>query len=42
MNDVMFIYHDAENVLKIIDKYFKLNNSSIGDLDMYLGSKLKK
>ena len=40
VDDVMVINHDAESVLIRIDKYFKLNHSSIGDPDIYLGSKL--
>ena len=37
---VMVIHNDAESVLRQIDKYFKLNTSSIGNPDIYLGSKL--
>ena len=37
----MVIHHDADIVLRQIDKYFKLNPSSIGDPDIYLGAKLK-
>ena len=39
---VMVIHHDAESVLRRIYNYFKLKPSSIGDPDIYLGSKLKK
>ena len=42
VDDVMVIHHDAESVLRRIDKYFKLKPSSIGDPDIYLGSKLNK
>ena len=35
--DVMVIHHDVESVIWRIDKYFKLNPSSIGDPDIYLG-----
>ena len=42
VDDVMVIHHDAESVLRRIDKYFKLRPSSIGDPDIYLGSKLNK
>ena len=42
VDDVMVIHHDADSVLRIIHKYFKLNPSSIIDPDIYLGSKLKK
>ena len=38
----MVIHHDADIVLWRIYKYFKLNPSSIGDPDIYLGDKLKK
>ena len=37
----MVIHHDAESVLRRIDKYFKLNPSSIGNTDIYLGARLK-
>ena len=40
MDDVTVIHHDADSVLWIIDKYFKLNPNSIGDPDIYLGAKL--
>ena len=39
---VMVIHHDDERLLIRIDKYFKLNPSSISDPDIYLGSKLNK
>ena len=37
----MVIHHDADSVLQRIDKYFKLNTSSIRNPDIYLGAKLK-
>ena len=40
VDDVMVIHHDTDSVLRIIDKYFNLNPSSIGEPDIYLGSKL--
>ena len=42
VDNVMVIHHDADIVLWLIDKYFKLNPSLIGDPDIYLGAKLKK
>ena len=39
---VMYIHHDAENFLRRINKYFKINTISIGDPDIYLGAKLRK
>ena len=39
VDNFMVIHHDAESVLRRIDKYFKLKTSSIGDLDIYLGAK---
>ena len=42
VDDVMVIHHDAESVLWKIYKYSKLNPSSIGNPDIYLGAKLKK
>ena len=41
VDDVMVIHHDAESVIHIIDKYFRLNTSSIGDPSIYLVAKLK-
>ena len=38
----MGIHNNAECVIRIIDKYFKLNPSLIGDPDICLGAKLKK
>ena len=42
VDNVMVIHHDTESVIRRIDKYFKLNPSSIGDPEIYLGAKLKK
>ena len=42
VDDVMITHHDAESVLRRIDKYFKLNPSAFGDPEIYLGAKLKK
>ena len=42
VDDVMVIYHDAESVLRRIDKYFKLKQSLIGDPEIYFWTKLKK
>ena len=42
VDDVMVVYHDDENVLRRIDKYFNLKPSSIGEPDIYLGEKLNK
>lgn len=41
VDDVLVIHHDAMPTLMKIDKYFKLKPSSIGDPEMYLGTKLK-
>ena len=38
----MVIHHDAESVLRRVDKYFNLNPSYIGDPEIYLGDKLNK
>ena len=38
----MVVHHYSESVLRRIDNYFKLKTSSIGDPDIYLGSKLNK
>ena len=42
VDDVILIRHDAESLLKRIDKYFKLKPSLIGDPGIYFGDKLKK
>ena len=42
VDDVLCIHHDGVNTIKIIDKYFKMKDGSIGDPDMYLGAKLRK
>ena len=42
VDDVMVIRHNVESGIRRIDKYFKLKQSLIGDLDIYLGSKLIK
>ena len=42
VDNVMVIHHDAESVLRKIDKYFKLKLSLIGDPDIYLGASLMK
>ena len=38
-DDILVIHHDSLAILKGIDFYFKLKPKSIGDSDMYLGSK---
>ena len=35
----MVLHRDTESVLSRIDKYFNLKPSSIGDPDIYLGTK---
>ena len=42
VDDAMVIHHDADGLLRIIDKYFNLKPILIGDTDIYLGAKLKK
>ena len=42
VDDVLAIGHDAEDVLKKIDKYFGLKPGSLGDPKQYLGAKLRK
>jgi len=42
VDDCMAIAHDAEDELWHIDKYFPMKKGSIGDPDLYLGSKLRK
>ena len=42
VDDVLSISHDADAVLKRLDKYFKLKPGSLGDPDIYLGAKLRR
>jgi hypothetical protein len=41
VDDCLSIHHDADSALHEIDKYFPMKPGSIGDPDIYLGSKLK-
>jgi len=40
VDDYLAIHHDAEGALWQIDKFFPMKAGSIGDPDIYLGSKL--
>ena len=42
VDDILVIHHDSLSISKIIDSYFKLKPSYIGDPDIYLGAKVKK
>ena len=42
VDDIMVIHHDVRPILDRIDKFMKIKESSVGDLDIYLGAKLKK
>jgi len=42
VDDCLAIHHDAEGALQQIDKFFPMKAGSIGDPDIYLGSKLCK
>ena len=42
VDDVLAIGHDAESLIKGLDKYFKMKPDSIGDPSIYLGSKLSQ
>ena len=41
-DDILSISHDSLAVLHEIDKYFKMKKGSIGDPDIYLGTKLRQ
>ena len=41
VDDALCIHHDAEKVLRQIDRLFKMKPGSIGDPKFYLGAKLK-
>ena len=42
VDDVLSIHHDGEQALHELDKYFQMKPGSIGDPDIYLGTKLRK
>ena len=42
VDDILVIHHDALPILKQVDAFMKLKESSVGDPDIYLGAKLKK
>ena len=42
VDDCLCVHHDGEAVLNELDNYFKMKDGSIGDPDMYLGTKLRK
>ena len=42
VDDILVMHYNADPVLKAIDKFMKLKESSVGDPDIYLGAKLKK
>ena len=41
VDDILCIHHNSDNVLTKVDNYFKLKPDSIGEPDMYLGSKVR-
>ena len=42
IDDTLVVYHNGESVLKRLDKYFKLKEDLVGDLEVYLRAKLKR
>jgi len=42
VDDCLCIHHDAVAALQELDKYFQMKPGSIGDPDIYLGTKLRK
>jgi hypothetical protein len=42
VDDILIVSHDAMNDLRKIDYYFKMKEDSIGDPDIFLGSKIRK
>jgi hypothetical protein len=42
VDDVLCIHHNAREQIRSIDRRFPLKKSSVGDLDIYLGAKLRK
>ena len=41
VDDILCIHDDPDSILTQIDKYFLLKPDSVGELDVYLGAKLK-
>jgi hypothetical protein len=42
VDDILSIAHNAEDVLRWLNKYFMSKPGSLDDPDIYLGAKLKK
>ena len=42
VEDVLCIHHDAESAIRELDNYFPMKKGSIGDPDIYLGTKLRQ
>lgn len=42
VDDCLAISHDPDTMLRELDKYFPMKEGSIGDPDIYLGSKLRR
>ena len=42
VDDILVIHHDPMPILNKIDKFFALKPDSVGDPDMYLGTKLRR
>ena len=42
VDNIMVIHQNARPILAQIDKYMKLKENSVGDLDIYLGAKLRQ
>jgi hypothetical protein len=42
IDDILCIYHDPMSVLNEINSYLPLKPSSVGNLDIHLGAKLKQ
>jgi hypothetical protein len=40
VDDALVVHHDAETMLKQIDKYFQMKPGAIGDPSYYLGARL--
>ena len=41
IDDILVVHHDGMEALRGIEKFFKMKKGSVGDLDYYLGSKLR-
>ena len=42
VNDILCLHHNDDSVLTKVENYFKLKPDSVGEIDMYLGAKVRQ